>query len=397
MSASFYVYGGNNTSLTSFSTDTGNGINTYELWEGVALPACSLSKLGAQVKNGSTSGTHIKIALYNSAGNLVTGSSGTISPPSLASFTWEEVSITPINLTAGIYYIACQFSSASLDIASQVNPVNPVNGWYASATYANFPPSSLPSGTGGSQIALGVYITVPHDYSTLFPATENPISESGNWTNCTAGSTNLATSGGFCYGINSPPGNVNDEVATLTNGLWPVTQFVQAQVSIPGATYTADYPEVELHLMMTNTPSAYSGYEISFSVGQGASSYMLIVRLNGLSASPGFTTLSNPTGNAEYGVVDGDVITAWIDSSNYIYAVKNSVLIASVQDTGSGGYGPWTSGQPGLGFNYAPSSGSGTGAHTAYGVSSFLAVSAASIFSRRGFGPKIGSRQEINF
>jgi hypothetical protein len=396
MSTPFYVYGGN-APPASFTANNGTGNNNLLILTAIALPACAISAIGLMMLNNSASTMHVKLALYNSSKNLVAGSTGTITLSSnISTMTWEEAAIS-VSVAAGAYYIGCNCDNTNISMAGSSVATNPVNGWYTSETYSSFPPSTLPSVSDGGAMAFGVKIAVPNDYSTSFPLTENPVSESGNWTNAVAGSTNLATSGGFCYGINNPPSNTNDAVATLANGLWSVPQFVQAQVSIPGATYGTDWPEVELHLIMTNTSTNIYGYEIAFSVGQGASSYMTIVRWNGLTASPGFNVLLDLTNNAEYGVVDGDVITAWIDSTNTIYAAKNGVQIGSVQDTGTGGYGPFTSGKPGLGFNYAPTSGSGTGAHNAYGVSSYLAVSAASIYSRRGFGPKISDRQMIGW
>lgn len=175
-------------------------------------------------------------------------------------------------------------------------------------------------------------------YTTSFPATENPISQSGMWTN--GGAVGLdwhdvRTTPGLAFG--TEPGDVgdfDDAVANLA-GTWGSNQTVTAtvHVSADGATFE----EVELLLRWSISAHNARGYECNYSVKTGGNAYCQIVRWNGSAGS--FTQL---TGDST-GVVNGDTIKATV-VGNTISTYINNVLRASWTDN------TWSNGTPGVGM-----------------------------------------------
>jgi hypothetical protein len=174
-------------------------------------------------------------------------------------------------------------------------------------------------------------------YTTSFPLTESPISESGNW-------INGATTGIDWGDISTTPGKTHphpgparfaDATALLT-GTWGPDQTAQATVYINNA---YNYPEVEFRLRSTLSAHVCNGYEITFSLAPN--SYLLIVRWNGPLAN--YTVLSNPSGS-QYQAKAGEVVKATI-VGHVITAYKNGVQMGQATDT------TYTSGNPGMGFN----------------------------------------------
>ena len=142
-------------------------------------------------------------------------------------------------------------------------------------------------------------LTVPlfaRTYSTTFPATENPISEGGNWTSGSAAGTcggslcyyNFRTTQGFAFGTMPVGVGARDSTAILT-GSWGLNQTITATAH--WTNFTAG--ELELRLRSSLVAGGYSyGYEVLFAEG-----YCQIVRWEGQVATLGggaYTFLFNP-------------------------------------------------------------------------------------------------------
>jgi hypothetical protein len=183
-------------------------------------------------------------------------------------------------------------------------------------------------------------------YSTNFPLTENPISEGGNWVvGSMAGGNlwgNVQTTPGLAFGV-SEPTTYGDPTAILT-GSWGPTQTVQAVVSTTNPTGTC-CKEVELRLRVTISTYSITGYEAYCSVMPN-NAYCHIAKWNGPNGS--YENLADYSGYA----ANGDVLLATASGTNptTIKMYKNGTLIMQASDTNSGGIGPWTSGNPGIGF-----------------------------------------------
>jgi hypothetical protein len=104
---------------------------------------------------------------------------------------------------------------------------------------------------------------------------------------------------------------------------------------------------------MTVSPDSITGYEMLCPVWQGADYGIQIVRWNGPNGQ--FVGLfSGPT----HQCVNGDVLTFTATGTNPVTlsAYLNGVLIGTALDHGTesggngGAAGPWTSGNPGIGF-----------------------------------------------
>jgi len=181
-------------------------------------------------------------------------------------------------------------------------------------------------------------------YTTTFPLTENPISESGKWIN--GGVTgldwgNVRTTTNLAFGASTSvgcPGTValcNDPSAVLS-GTWPSAQAAQATVFVDATLGTNCCHEVELRLNVTITAHSITGYEINCSTSQN--NYFQLVRWNGPLGS--FTQLAS----VSPGCAQGDVITATHSATGVITAYKNGVQQFQITDT------TYMGGSPGMGF-----------------------------------------------
>jgi hypothetical protein len=190
-------------------------------------------------------------------------------------------------------------------------------------------------------------------YSTQFPLNEDPISEGGHWM---VGKTigldwgNVSTYPGYAFG-HAGPASYADPVALLT-GEWPPNQSVEVVVD---KRTVFRYPEVEVRLRSSLAKHNCDGYEISFSLRDDDTAYLILVRWNGPLAD--FTYLLQ-VGGKQYAVKTGDRIKATI-VGNEINAYKNGVLMGTVKDSA------YTRGNPGFGFN--------EGWNGDYGISEFIA------------------------
>lgn len=186
-------------------------------------------------------------------------------------------------------------------------------------------------------------------YQTNFPATENPISESGRWRNGGAQGIdwgNVQTSGGQAHGTvisGAPP--FNDSTAVLT-GAWGPNQYAKSTVRINSADASSQQ-EIELRTNTTIIAHSITGYEFDVNVKNGQA-YLVIVRWNGplnnftFCVNGGGCTSSSPT-VVNIPAINGDVFEAnTIGSKHTLY--KNGVSVFSTTD------GTYTGGSPGIGF-----------------------------------------------
>jgi hypothetical protein len=212
---------------------------------------------------------------------------------------------------------------------------------------------------GGSAGAGGA-----RTYTTHFPLTENPISESGSWIN---GQTtgldwhDVSTTPGLAIGHQS--GSSYTDGTALLTGAWGPTQSVEAVVHTVKQ-HDSCYQEVEMRLRSALTPHSCSGYEISFKMSKTSSAYLIIVRWNGKLGD--FTYLLNVTG-AKYGVSDGDTVKATI-SGNLITAYLNGVVMGTATDD------TYATGSPGMGFNLETGDATCIGTNGDYGFTQLTAT-----------------------
>jgi len=214
-------------------------------------------------------------------------------------------------------------------------------------------------------------------YSTSFPSTENPIAQSGSWTN--GGTTgldwhNIRTTGGtpgLAFGTQVESGSgFDDSVACLSNntngmGSWGVNQTVEItihQVTGDGASFEEYEALLDWHI----SAHSISGYECNASIkGQ----YAQPVRWNGASGS--FTYLI-PAGGHSFNfsgtISDGDKLK-WSRSGNIITFYRNGVSQDTVDITAVGG-SVWTDGTPGVGVYI---SGGSSGNDADFGISNYAA------------------------
>src|SRR5689334_19219114 len=78
-------------------------------------------------------------------------------------------------------------------------------------------PGGIAPGGGGCSPTSG------HSYSTLFPATENPISECSSWLNGALDGTNwtdVATTTNFAFGTELNTSSVLDDSTAVLKGTW---------------------------------------------------------------------------------------------------------------------------------------------------------------------------------
>jgi hypothetical protein len=196
-------------------------------------------------------------------------------------------------------------------------------------------------------------------YTTSFPATENPISEGGNWVNGQSLAldwSNVRTTSGLAFGTQPGPSGYNDSTALLT-GTWGPNQTVQATVHTVNQQTGSVYEEVEVRLRSTASPHSITGYEINFRCSSDGQQYVSIVRWNG---GLGNFTEFGYTGGP--GLFDGDVVMGTA-VGNVITAYINGVQIYQVTDNA------FTSGNPGIGFYLAGA----TGLDSDFGFSSVTA------------------------
>lgn len=191
---------------------------------------------------------------------------------------------------------------------------------------------------------LGAFSAKAMIYSTSFGLTENPISESSNWTNgATTGLDwkDCRTTPGRAFGTQSSGDTGFDDSTAIVRGPWGSNQTVSATVFVDANSDTGNQ-EVELRLRTTIGPHSITGYEITFSC-KASNPYVQIVRWLGPVGVEhvGFEYISQS--DHTHFVQNGDVIMATINGTT-INVYINGVLILTATDANI------ANGFPGMGF-----------------------------------------------
>lgn len=228
-------------------------------------------------------------------------------------------------------------------------------------------------------------VNIERPYNTKFPLHENPISEHGRWVGGSRAGASIWAGGkilhegrlwgdvqtvpGLAFGTDEPT-EFGDPTAILA-GRWGPSQRVGATVRINHTPTGRCCHEVELRLRTTISLHNITGYEAYCSV-MPSHPYCHIARWNG----PNGSYWNFESGKSDAYLKDGDVIEATATGSNptVITFFKNGQQILQAVDSGQAGggfgaYGPWTSGNPGIGFYDNPDS-----SWKAFGFSSFHAT-----------------------
>jgi hypothetical protein len=259
-------------------------------------------------------------------------------------------------------------TTATMSSAAGSYPIVPTVS--ANPKLSNYTVSTV-NGTLTVTTAAG---TGAQNFSTSFPATENPISQSGAWTDGSSAGGSLwgdvQTTPGQAFGA-SQPTTYGDATAILT-GSWGATQSASATVLI-NATPSGGNKEVEVRLRTTISSNSISGYEVYCSV-EPSQPYCHIARWNGPNGS--WCNLESTTPSNF--LANGDVLYATASGTNPVTLTGfiNGVQIMQVNDDGvicpsgpGGPGGPWATGAPGIGFYNT----TGTG-WSDFGISSFTAT-----------------------
>lgn len=254
----------------------------------------------------------------------------------------------PSTCTVGVRYFATDQGSwnvsgngAGSGLGYKCTSTNTWTQDYTPYTYPN------PLESGGS-------CSVP--YSTTFPGTENPLSESGCWSVPSAhGAGSLwgdVQKNGYAFGV-SEPTTFGDPTALLTTGWGAVNEDITATVKVTTAP-TICCHEAELRLMSNFVSStSLNGYEINCSVVSGTTPYIQLVRWNG--GNGNFTQLDQLTPARE--CRQGDVLegTATVSGSTVTFTYKVNGVLQTFTNCGctnphdSSG-SAILSGNPGVGF-----------------------------------------------
>lgn len=182
-------------------------------------------------------------------------------------------------------------------------------------------------------------------YFSTFAVAENPLSESGAWSNIDTTRTQIAASGGRAFGTQIG-GAYDDSVAWL-NGTWPVDMQLTATV-FRGS--SSGIEEVELLLRGAQTSTSTTGYEVNFAHdGQ----YVNLYRWEGGTSLSDFVPIvPENTHSIPGGLSTGDRIRVRITGDTVAASYDKGagwVTIFSGSDTSVGGHAKYPSGRPGIG------------------------------------------------
>lgn len=218
-----------------------------------------------------------------------------------------------------------------------------------------------------------------NEYVTAFPATENPLSESGRWTNGAALGVdwnNCRSTPGKVVGTQGGATTFDDSIAVLSGvPSWNAVQVVRATLALTNLVASGDtsFVDEEVELLLRFTLSAHSatGYECTFSVDPN-NPYVQVNRWNG--AVNSFTQIASvalPQNGSVSSLSNGDKIKAGI-AGKHISLYVNDVLVLEVDDA------TYATGNPGIGFYYTnPTPAHGTYAASDFGFSAVTATNYA--------------------
>ena len=235
-------------------------------------------------------------------------------------------------------------------------------------------------GGGGTPDACG--------YSTNFAGNplQMPISEGGIWWNGQQTGklwSDVFAGLGHAYGAPTNTTNGNgqyDDPTAILKSSWNPNQKVTGKAFCSNNVVDhINYPEVELRLRFTISANVAKGYEIMWRCSDStpaslASSYLAVAAW--LGGSGQFTGLAITLPNASTtnqlvggGVEDGDTVSAAIYGST-ISIYRNGQLQGTVNDS------RYSSGNPGIGFNYvtADNGGATSGYNVDFGFTDFSAT-----------------------
>jgi hypothetical protein len=212
----------------------------------------------------------------------------------------------------------------------------------------------------------------PRTYTTTFTATENPISEGGNWIN---GQTvgldwkNMRTVSGLAYGTQDGSGGppYNDSTAVIS-GSWSPDQSAEAIVHTVNQQTGGVYEEVELRLRTTITAHSIKGYEVNWRANHDGTQYHQIgywygpIGTGSCALNCAFAAVPNSinsccngmdAAHGNPGLYDGDTVGASIVGNHittWVIHLGVKTILQSFNDTGGAGGGAYfTSGSPGMG------------------------------------------------
>jgi hypothetical protein len=236
-------------------------------------------------------------------------------------------------------------------------------------------------------VANGQRLAQRRVYKSIFPLTENPISEGGNWINgATTGVDwkDMQTTPGLVFGpVNFATSTYNDATAVLS-GSWRGDQRVETVVkSLNQVNGTTDFEEIEHRLRTTITANSIKGYEVNWACMHNGLQYHQIGYWYGPIGVQGGCALGcafdavpnsiNSAGNGMtaaqgfLGIYDGDTvgsqivgnrITTWIVYGPNSPTPGVKQILEDFNDTGgTGGAAKFQTGAPGVGHWYHSTSG----------------------------------------
>lgn len=183
-------------------------------------------------------------------------------------------------------------------------------------------------------------------FSTLFPLTENPISDGGKWLNgLTDGLdwNDIQTNSGHEYAaaFDSAAGGVSDGICNLKRSFLACTrkQFSEGLVFRAGGYAPNVAHEIAVYVNMTIAAHSVTGYECY--IGSGGTH--TLVRWNG--PWNNFTPLASNNVSTFTASADGDVIRIENDGAGNLSCYQNGILRTTATDT------THTGGNPGIGNN----------------------------------------------
>ncbi len=356
------------------------GVAGYKLYRGGAqVGTSSVTSYTDTNLNASTTYSYT-VSAYDAAGNnsaqtspvsATTAAQGTQGPTvsitsPASNQTVSGVWAVAANAADNVSVVGVQFKLDGANLGAEVTTSPYYINWNTSQTTngSHTLTASATDSAGNVTVSSGITVTVSNSstgsgtYSTKFPLTENPISENGKWIN---GQTvgldwnNVQTTPGFAGGVGPSSVEYSDPTAILA-GSWGPDQTLTGTVYSVGASDNY-YQEIELRLRTSVSPHSITGYEVMFRTPNNSSAYVNMARWNG--ALGDFTWLNGASG---IGVNNGDVITATIVGSTISAYINGNLIVTSTDST-------FTSGSPGIGFNYGCSN-----TYSNFGLTSFSAT-----------------------
>lgn len=162
-------------------------------------------------------------------------------------------------------------------------------------------------------------LTLP--YTTIFPATENPVSQGGIWLN---GAQNglmwhdMQTDGVGVFGTAPSPDAFDDNIASISPAVFTfgARQYIKGIIKRAAGYNPAVTHEIELHLWCTITPNFIATMELLMD-SAGSSN------MNRWNGALNDVTIGGPTGAGIGALADGDEILFRVNENGVFEAFKN--------------------------------------------------------------------------